>query len=326
MQDPLVASHEVGALRRPNLFIVGAMKSGTTFFTQLLGDHPQIFICSPKEPCYFGDPDRLRSVWPYAWQLGLWRSEQAYLQLFSSAGDATWVGEASTSYSASPIISDVAPLIHQFAPDARILYIMRDPVERTISHYWHMVNHLNEYRRPLAAIRDDPYYMAVSYYARQLAPYLQHFGTNRVYTLTFEQLVARPVETVQSVYAWLGVDAAFVPTDVDIPINVTPDTVVQPRASIMKLSQTALWRGIRSYRPEALRKYLATLALKTVHPHKISMDKVIQYLRPIQRAQTQELRSLLNRDFPEWTTLGLAPAAPKLAAGRLRPHVASRQG
>jgi hypothetical protein len=326
MQDPLVASHDAGASRKPNLFIVGAMKSGTTFFTQLLGSHSQIFISSPKEPCYFGDPERLRSVWPYAWQQGFWRSESAYLQLFSGAGDAVWVGEASTSYSASPIIPDVASCIHQFAPDARILYIMRDPIERTISHYWHMVNHLNEYRRPLEAIRDDPYYMAVSYYARQLAPYLRHFGAQRVYTLTFEQLVANPVETVQSVYAWLGVDAAFAPPDVDIPINVTPKTAVQRRAWIMKLTQTALWRRIRSYRPEALRKYLAGLASRTVHPRKTSMDKVIQYLRPIQRAQTQELRLLLNRDFPEWTTLGLAPAAPKLAAGGLRAHVVSRPG
>jgi hypothetical protein len=309
----------VSAARRPNLFIVGAMKSGTTFFTQLLGGHPQIFVSSPKEPCYFGDPEQLRSVWPFGWQQGLWRSEQAYLQLFSGAGDAVFAGEASTTYSASPIIADVAPRIHQFAPDARILYIMRDPIERTISHYWHMVSHLNEYRPPLTAIQDDPYYMAVSHYARQLTPYLHYFGANRVYALTFEQLVASPVETIQAVYAWLGVDAAFVPTDVNVPVNVTPAAVVQYRGSIMKLTQSALWRRVRSYRPEPLRKFLAKLATKTVHPQKTSMDKVIQYLRPIQAAQTEELRSLLNRDFPEWITLGLRPAAPASTLGRLRP-------
>lgn len=288
-------------MRGPNLFCIGAMKSGTTYLSQLLGSHPEIFICSPREPCFFLDPKQLRRVWPYMWQCGFWRSEDTYLQLFADAGEAKYVGDASTFYSASP---DVAPRIHRFDPDARIVYVMRDPVERTISHYWHSVNHFSETRGPLAAIRNDPYYIAVSHYARQLTPYLNYFGAQRVYTLTFEELVARPVETVQSLYAWLGVEAAFVPPEIDIPLNVTPDTVTQARGWALALSRTALWRRIRSYRPEALRKLMASFAARRVCPADISMTAVIEFLRPIQREQTRELSRLLNRGFPEWTALG----------------------
>jgi hypothetical protein len=312
MKDPLPMNREVGALRRPNLFIIGAMKSGTTFFAQLLGSHPQIFICSPKEPYYFGNSDRLRSLWPYAWHPNPWPSEHAYLQLFRDAGDATFVGEASTTYSSLPLIEDVAPRIHQFAPDARILYVMRDPIERTISHYWHMVNYHNEHRKPLAAIRDDPYYMSVSHYARQLAPYLRLFGAQRVHTLTFEQLVARPAETIQSVYAWLGVDAAFIPPDIANPVHVTPDKLAQTRGWLIRLARTAAWRAIRAYWPETLRKRVARLVTRPVYPGNIPMDKVIRFLRPIQTAQTRELQALLSRDFPEWTTLiGGLDASPE---------------
>lgn len=288
-------------MRRPNLFCVGAMKSGTTYFSQLVGSHPEIFICSPREPCFFVDPMQLRRVWPYMWRCGFWRSEDAYLQLFADAGKAKYLGDASTPYSAS---RDVAPRIHRFAPESRILYVMRDPVERTICHYWHAVNHFGEIRKPLAAIRDDPYYMTVSHYARQLAPYLDYFGPQRVYTLTFEELVARPVATVQSIYAWLGVDAAFAPPEIGIPRNVTPDTVTQVRGWVLALSRTALWRRIRPYRPEALRKLMASLAVRRVCPADVSMSSVVDFLRPTQREQTRELSRLLNRGFPEWTTLG----------------------
>ena len=304
-------------MRRPNLFCVGAMKSGTTYFSQLLGSHPEIFICAPREPCFFVDPNQLLRVWPYMWRCGFWRSEDSYLKLFAAAGEAQYVGDASTPYSASP---DVAARIHRFAPESRILYVMRDPLERTIRHYWHAVNHFGETRKPLAAIRADPYYMAVSHYARQLAPYLDYFGAQRVYTLTFEELVARPVETMQSVYAWLGVDAALVPPEIDIPLNVTPDTVTQARGWVLALSRTALWRGIRPYRPEALRKLMASFAVRRICPADVSVTSVIEFLRPIQREQTRELSRLLNRGFPEWTALAESDDGLRrpLAFGRWR--------
>ena len=66
----MAIGNELKSLRRPNLFCIGAMKSGTTYLTGLLAAHPEIFICSPREPCYFqlpGNPDELRRVWPHAW-------------------------------------------------------------------------------------------------------------------------------------------------------------------------------------------------------------------------------------------------------------------
>src|ERR1700761_4322884 len=91
------------ALRKPSLFVIGAMKSGTTYLSRLLGLHPSIFIPSLEEPSYFVPPDQLRSLWPHLWDLGIWRSEEAYLRLFSPGGDAPILGEASTNYSKFPL-------------------------------------------------------------------------------------------------------------------------------------------------------------------------------------------------------------------------------
>ena len=72
--------------RRPNLFIVGAMKSGSSTLHAYLGEHPEIFMSEPKEPCYFVELDDLESPAREVVEgWGFWRSEDAYLALFEGA-------------------------------------------------------------------------------------------------------------------------------------------------------------------------------------------------------------------------------------------------
>src|SRR5271168_2107075 len=115
------------------------MKCATTYLGELLGAHPEVFMSSPKEPCHFVDPQVLRGVWPEMWRNGYWASDARYLALFARAGSAAVIGEASVFYSQEPLFAGVPERIVAFNQDARFIYIMRDPVERTISHYWHRV-------------------------------------------------------------------------------------------------------------------------------------------------------------------------------------------
>src|SRR5579871_3186884 len=82
--------------RRPDLFVIGAMKSGTNYLRKLLDRHPSIFMTEANEPSYFVDPEELKVIWPERWANGYWRDERNYLRLFTGAGDATMLGEAST--------------------------------------------------------------------------------------------------------------------------------------------------------------------------------------------------------------------------------------
>jgi hypothetical protein len=133
----LTESQSMETSRKPNLFLIGAMKSGTTYLAKLLGAHPAIFICSPEESSYFVDSAQLRKLYPKMWDLGFWRSERRYLQLFENGRTAVLLGEASTDYTKHPLFTRIPERIHKFNPHARFIYETRDPIEWTVSHYWH---------------------------------------------------------------------------------------------------------------------------------------------------------------------------------------------
>jgi Sulfotransferase family len=294
---------------RPNLFLVGAMKSGTSYLSGLLGAHPAVFMSSPKEPCHFVDPRVLRRVWPSAWAQGYWRSTERYLGLFAAAGDVPVVGEASTVYSQLPLFSQVAERILAFNPAARFIYIMRDPVERTVSQYWHGVRWWGEHRTPLSAIRSDARYTDVSYYARQLSAYLDCCARERVYVLTLEALLTDPVVELQRVYAWLGVDASFQPPTLGFPDNVMPDVIEQVRGFglLDRLRRTSTYYRARPWLPGWLYRLGAQLAARPVRPASVDISRAAEFLRPLQQRQTDELARLLGRRFPEWRTLYAQP-------------------
>jgi hypothetical protein len=292
--------------RKPNLFLIGAMKSGTTYLNKLLGAHPAIFMCCPEEPSYFVDPRQLRALWPEAWDCGFWRSEENYLRLFQTAPDVVLLGEASTSYTKRPLVSGVPERIRSFNPDARFIYLLRDPVERTISHYWHMVWFHAERRRILEAVRSEPQYLDISYYAMQVRPYLELFGRERVAVLTFEQLTAAPVPTMQSLYGWLGLDGSTADiSGFEEAENVTPEVLrmASGYGVLRRLQKSRPLRYLMPWLPAIVRQVGLRLATKPVRRRAVATTDTVDFLRPIQRQQTEELMQLLGRDFPEWATL-----------------------
>lgn len=290
---------------RPNLFVIGAMKSGTSTLHALLAEHPEIFMSEPKEPCYFVDPAQLERLWPEMWRMGFWKSEQAYLGLFDSAAGARYIGESSTDYAKLPLIEGVPERIAALCPEARFIYIMRDPVERTISHYWHMVEHRQERRPPLEAIKGDRHYIDVSNYAYQLRPYIERFGVDRIYVTTFEEFTREPRLVMRSIFHWLGVEADFTSQLVSEAKNVTPARVTQKRGfrSLDRFRHSKLWEGLSPFFPAAVRRLGVNLVEKKINRADTDMTAIVDYLRPMQQSQTDELSHLLHRDFPEWKTL-----------------------
>lgn len=292
-------------LAKPNLFIIGAMKSGTTYLADLLAAHPSIFMCFPKEPCFFVDPEQLRILWPWAWAQRYWEHEESYLGLFGTAGAATIIGEASVYYAHFPLASGVPERIHRFNPNARFIYIVRDPIERTISHYWHRVRWHEEGRPLMDAIKADPQYMDVSYYAMQLKPYLDIFARNQIMTLTFEDLIRDPGQVLKTLFRWLDVDPLF-----EAPLisaqNVTPDKLTKPIWSGMLhriRHKNRLVRRAIDLVPSAARRPIARALRRPVGRVDDGTKNAIQHLRPTQQKQIEELSQMIGRNFPEWHTL-----------------------
>ena len=300
---------------RPNLFIVGAMKSGTSSMHAILGRHPEIFMCEPKEPCYFMDKLSLKERWPDMYARGYWKGEQHYLKLFEAGQGFPIIGESSTYYSKRPRVLGVPERIHAFNPDAKIIYLMRDPVRRTISHYWHRVRKKGEVRGMNAAIREDSYYTEISHYAMQLEPYLRLFGRDQVYALTIEEFDRDLPGEVAKILRWLGVDDSFVPPNLNERMHATSVVVEQQRVFLPRgVGRESFWiRSLRSWLSPAVRERLHRLVYREVDRRSADLDDVMAYLKPIQLKQVEELASLLGREFHEWETLygETAPMNPK---------------
>jgi hypothetical protein len=188
----------------PNFIVIGAMKSGTTSLFNYLRAHPQVYMSPSKEVDFFAGQDN--------WARGLdW-----YRRQFDGAGsDAIAVGEASTSYSKYPEYQGVPERIFATLPDVRLIYLVRDPVERIRSHYQHRSLAGTE-RRPLEdAVLDDPRYVDCSRYALQIERYMRVFPRERLLIASCEDLRFRRAATVRRIYAFLDVDHRFVPAEID---------------------------------------------------------------------------------------------------------------
>jgi hypothetical protein len=195
--------------RRPNLFLIGAPKAGTTSLYEYLRGHPDIYMSSLKEPFYFS-PDVFRGP-TGRFRYGI--DEEAYLELFAEARDERLVGEASTHYLAS---SEAPHLIRAFEPAARIVAILRNPVDMV--HAWHNERVLwgmereTDFARALAADHaGSGVYTAIAAYGSQLERWLEMFDRSAVHVMVFDDFVANTPREFGRLLAFLGVDQSFRP-------------------------------------------------------------------------------------------------------------------
>lgn len=201
----------------PNFLIIGAMKAGTTSLYHYLRPHPQVFMPTVKELDFFAhDPTGNRSL---DW----------YRRQFATAGpDTSAVGEASTIYSRHPRFPGVPQRIAAVVPEAKLIYVVRDPIDRIRSHYQHQVA-VGAEQAPLErAIVENPIYVDCSRYAMQIEQYLPCFPREQLLVITAENLRSDRSATVRNVYGFLGVDPSYVPPNLNREFYRTEERVTYP--------------------------------------------------------------------------------------------------
>jgi hypothetical protein len=180
----------------PNLIIIGGLKCGTTSVHHYLGLHPEVQMTKPKELNFF--------VAELNWDLGLdW-----YRARFDERFEVR--GESSPHYTNLPRFEGVAERIESHCPDARLIYMVRDPINRVLSHWVHATGagyETGELDEVLA--RPDTAYVQRSMYWMQLQPYLERFDHDRIEVFTAEELQADRQETMRRVFRYAGVDEDF---------------------------------------------------------------------------------------------------------------------
>ena len=188
---------------KPHFLIIGAQKSGTTSLADALSHHSRVFVCEPMEPEYF-------SGLVIEKEHGLAKDE--YDSLFQTAPPEALCGEASTGTMLSP---EVIPHLERELPEARLVAVLRAPEKRAYSAYTHECKKGRvsvEEQKTIFADEAECYlrgekgrfdWFIRSEYARQLAPFIAHFGT-RLKVVIFEELVAEPDKGLQELQEFLG--------------------------------------------------------------------------------------------------------------------------
>jgi hypothetical protein len=180
----------------PNLIVIGGLKCGTTSLHHYLNLHPNVTMSRPKELNFF--------VEELNWPLG-----RDWYRTHFPAGTAIR-GESSPHYTNLPRFQGVAERMRSVIPDARLIYVVRDPIDRMLSHYIHNVGGGYETRQLADALGDDrSSYVARSRYATQLEPYLEAFAEGRIEIVTREELKRERAETMRRVFSFLAVTPEF---------------------------------------------------------------------------------------------------------------------
>jgi hypothetical protein len=293
----------------PNFFVIGAARSGTTSLHDYLGQHPEVYTSAVKEPSFFahpeGVPPRFVGPVPPIAASEVVTDRAAYERLFDGARGRRAIGESSPRY----FFDDLArERIRREIPHARIVALVRDPVERTYAEY---LGRRRDGFEPCAsfeaALADEDRRLAngwsfgchtrSSWQHRHLARWYAAFPAEQIRVHLFDDFRADPLAVVRDLYAFLGVDSSFAP---DVSQRLGATGLIRNRFG------RALWHRYQPLRA-ALRPFLPA-ALRDWALRRLTGDLAKPPLSPATHAglagrfreDVACLGRLLGRDLSHW--------------------------
>jgi len=275
----------------PVFLIIGAMKAGTTSLYRDLLTNPAVFFPADKEPGNLTDDRVLTEV-----------GRREYELLFRGASEGQICGEASTTYTKEPDLSGAATRAREvLGPNAKIVYLVREPVGRIISQHYH------EYREGLVGenideeVRRHGRYVATSSYAMQVTPWIEAFGADQVRILLFETYVGDRVATVEAVSHFIGAPPRGELVDSDGRYNRGEEAAV-PTGFWQVFYKNALYRRLlRPLLPLDTRAFLRNLVAPKPPPRPAPPSRAtIEHLLEQLRDDSARLASLMGRSEPPW--------------------------
>lgn len=180
---------QTGAL--PDFLIIGAMKCGTTTLQAQLAAQAGVFMSTPKEPNYFSD-DAIFA-----------QGSDWYEGLFATAPAGALKGEASTHYTKLPTYPETLPRMLAVLPAPKLVYMIRNPVARAISHYIHEWSLRGAGSDAQGTFRSQSEFTDYGCYGMQIAPFVEAYGKERILLTCLEAFKADPMAEFARVAAFL---------------------------------------------------------------------------------------------------------------------------
>ncbi|EGW41266.1 sulfotransferase [Desulfosporosinus sp. OT] len=298
--------------KTPNLFIVGAAKSATTSLYYYLQQHPDIFFCEPKEPKFYsykynkfphrGPGDKRVDDFVV-------RDYSKYLSLFSSVASEKIIAEASVDYL---YFYESAKDIKKDNPEAKIIIILRNPVDRALSAYSHLRKDMRESLSFENALEleqeriDNNYefiwhYKEVGLYSSQVKTYIDVFGRSSVRIILFEELKKDVSKVLREILEFLGLkpDFEFSTTNKynisGIPKNTFLNKVILKPNLIKELIKKTIPKETLKYLQLKKSNYLKKKLVKQeIEPD--LKDKLISFYKK----DILNLEELIDKDLSGW--------------------------
>ena len=300
-------------MMKPNLLIAGAPKCGTTALYTYLSEHPDIFMSPRKEPQYFGADFDKRPLNAYQ-HIG---SEAAYLALFAGARQQTYIGEASTSYFYS---TSAAHEIHMFNPQAKIIIMLRHPVEMMYSLYYQQlelgIEDLSTFEAALEAepnrrqgqqltrrtyIPESVCYRHIGHYAAHVQRYVEVFGWEQLKVILFDDFKADVRAVYEDVVDFLGLESDHRQDFPIVNINSQPrstrlrNLLGSPPDMILQAGRLALPIARPVYR------WLKKMNTQPSQRARLNPETALQLSNDL-ADDVRQLGNLLDRDLSHWLT------------------------
>jgi hypothetical protein len=275
----------------PNIITIGAQKCGTTSFHSYLGLHPEIAISKTKEVNFFQNPGCLDDL-------------DTYATFFD--GTAPLRAETTPYYTMYPFTQGVPERIKAAIPGVKLIYLVRDPIDRAVSMYVHRVvrRRFNGFEDALGDI-DDPYNAQIAFgrYATQLEQFVAVFGPERILVLDQADLMRDRRGTLRRVFRFVGADEEFDSPGFDSLSNTAARRRSRTRA-FETLSRAEPTAALRRWLPRRARSALfAPVKRLTSRP----MDappplraETRRTLTEVYVPEVERLRAITGQEFPTW--------------------------
>lgn len=285
-------------MKKPNFFIVGAPKCGTTALFKYLESHPQVFLSDPKELNFFSKKElEEQSLYYKDFKP---KNENEYLNHFKNLDTQhKIIGEASVSYLFYP---EVVGRIHSFNPDSKIVILLRDPVARAWSHFL-MDKRLGLVKKDLMEIFHSEkesdklnfqQYFLLGNYASQVKKYLDLFGKKNVKILFTEELKNERNTITTKLYRFLGIQ------DFELVDETKHNAYKEPKGFFLKklYSISFIRKNINKVIPKSILKRGVNFFFNSTPPSLNEQDKIL--LKKYFYDDVCELEKLLSKDLTEW--------------------------
>jgi hypothetical protein len=304
-------SNKIPQSKLPNFIIIGAGKSGTTSLHYYLQQHPNIYMSPIKETNFFAyaanSNDQFLSFNDSIFPV---KDIATYKKLFNGAKNEAARGECSPMYLWHPI----APKnIKSYIPEAKLICVLRNPVERSYSAYLMYVSQNFERRTFSQAVADEikfsktgnwllgrGVYIGIGFYHEQLKRYLQYFHRNQIKVILYDDYRQNSLAILNSIYRFLEINMNIFPKILvkhnpsGLPKNKTMHHLLQPRK---------FTKQIRRYMPRYLHDPIFNFFFK-IKSNNLVKPPLNENLRrkivEIFREDILKLQHLIKRDLTHW--------------------------